>query len=607
MRLEEYWGVGPKTRERLTESLGADAAISAIEDGDVRTLSEAGLPRGRATRILRRASGGEGMDVLATGDARDVYKELLDLIQERAVTRQAADRIRVMTPLVDRAAMSERLDAVAAVRAVWMELSEDERRRVLDAYERYDEAGGGERPAVEAALALLDADVVAASGETVADDSPFGPLAELDRAALSDAADALAGLDDGRVVAGVDEELDELRESLAAVDEMEANALDVIEQLREDGVHDTDGFRDAFLEHVRAEAGVTVDRIRDAMPGDAVDATDFVGTTLRELAGDLREAVSTQEELVASDLRGTIAGAREDVDAAVVAVDDVAFYLSLARFAETYDLTRPEYVEGDRDTVAAVAARNLSLLAADDERVQPITYAVGDHDLGEVDPTAGPGGRDNPTPPDDHRVAVVTGANSGGKTTLLETLCQIVLLAQMGLPVPAERAEVSVFDAVVFHRRHASFNAGVLESTLRSIVPPVSAGERTLMLVDEFEAITEPGSAADLLHGLVTLTVERAALGAFVTHLADDLEPLPDSARTDGIFAEGLSPNLELQVDYQPRFDTVGRSTPEFIVSRLVANADDRSERAAFETLAEAVGHDVVQRTLADARWSPSD
>ncbi|HMB50544.1 MAG TPA: DNA mismatch repair protein, partial [Natronoarchaeum rubrum] len=69
----------------------------------------------------------------------------------------------------------------------------------------------------------------------------------------------------------------------------------------------------------------------------------------------------------------------------------------------------------------------------------------------------------------------------------------------------------------------------------------------------------------------------------------------------------GLSPDLDLLVDYQPRFGTVGRSTPEFIVSRLVAGADDRSERAAFETLAEAVGQDVVQRTLADARWSPSD
>jgi hypothetical protein len=48
----------------------------------------------------------------------------------------------------------------------------------------------------------------------------------------------------------------------------------------------------------------------------------------------------------------------------------------------------------------------------------------------------------------------------------------------------------------------------------------------------------------------------------------------------------------------------VGRSTPEFIVSRLVANAGDRSERSGFETLAEAVGEEAVQRTLSDARWT---
>jgi dsDNA-specific endonuclease/ATPase MutS2 len=201
-------------------------------------------------------------------------------------------------------------------------------------------------------------------------------------------------------------------------------------------------------------------------------------------------------------------------------------------------------------------------------------------------------------------VSVLTGANSGGKTTLLETLCQVQLLAQMGLPVPAAQAEVGIVDVVVFHRRHASFNAGVLESTLRTIVPPLTDDGRTLMLVDEFEAITEPGSAADLLHGLVTLAVDQGALGVFVTHLADDLEPLPDTARVDGIFAEGLDPDLQLEVDYQPRFGTVGRSTPEFIVSRLVADATDRRERAGFETLATAVGEEAVQRTLADARWS---
>ena len=160
------------------------------------------------------------------------------------------------------------------------------------------------------------------------------------------------------------------------------------------------------------------------------------------------------------------------------------------------------------------------------------------------------------------------------------------------------------FDAIVFHRRHASFNAGVLESTLRSIVPPLSGEGRTIMLVDEFEAITEPGSAADLLHGLVTLTVERDALGAFVTHLAEDLRPLPEVARVDGIFAEGLSRDLQLLVDYQPRFGEIGRSTPEFIVSRLVADAGNREERVGFGRLAESLGEAVVQRTLEDARWT---
>ncbi|ERH07836.1 MAG: MutS domain V [Halonotius sp. J07HN4] len=198
---------------------------------------------------------------------------------------------------------------------------------------------------------------------------------------------------------------------------------------------------------------------------------------------------------------------------------------------------------------------------------------------------------------------MLTGANSGGKTTLLETLSQVALLAAMGLPVPADNAEIGQFETIVFHRRHASFNAGVLESTLKSIVPPLTGDGRTLMLVDEFEAITEPGRAADLLNGLVSLTVDQAALGVYVTHLADDLSPLPETARIDGIFAEGLDPDLDLRVDYQPRFGTVGKSTPEFIVSRLVANATDRAERAGFESLAAAVGEEAVQRTLSDVKW----
>jgi hypothetical protein len=576
MRLEEYWGVGPKTREQLESTIGRERAIRAIESADVRALTDSGLSRGRATRILRRATGGAGLETLATGDARSVYKDLLDLAAAHAVTGGAEDRIRVLTPLTDRAAMEARLDAVLAARDAWRELDDDDRERVLDAFETYDAEGESERAAVQAALALR------AVGVT---EGPFAALSDLDPESLDAAADALGAVDGDDVRAGVDDDLDRLRETTTAVERLAANALDVIDDVRGAGARDAAEFRAAFVERVREETDVDPARVREATPADAADPTDFVGEGLRELESDLRADLQEREREVRERLDGAVESAREDVDRAVETVDDAALYLSLARFADAHDMTRPTF--GD-EGVAVRDARNLGLAAADED-VQPVGYALGETDL---DVGAG-----------DERVAVVTGANSGGKTTLLETVCGVVLLAAMGLPVPAAAAEVTTFDEVVFHRRHASFNAGVLESTLRSIVPPLTGGGKALMLVDEFEAITEPGSAADLLHGLVQLTVDRDAVGAFVTHLADDLEPLPDEARVDGIFAEGLSPDLALQVDYQPRFDTVGKSTPEFIVSRLVADAADRTERTGFETLAEAVGDEVVQRTLADARF----
>ncbi|WP_336034996.1 DNA mismatch repair protein [Halobacterium yunchengense] len=581
MRLEEYWGVGPKTADRLESELGVAAAVDAIESADVRALVDAGISRGRATRILRRANGGEGMDALATDDARAVYKDVVATAADYAVTPGAADRIRVLTPLPDRAAMEDRLDDVDAARETWRALGEDARAAVLATFDAHDDATDSTRAAVDTALALRDA---LADADDV---GVFASVATLDRDALEEAADALQYLTDDGVAAGADAKLDRLRGRLEDVERLERDTFDVLEAVRSQGVEGSDEFREAFVQYVATETGVEPRRVRDAAPPDAADAADFVSTTLRALADDVRERVADHEDDVAADLRGELSAAREDVDAAVDAVGDLALDVSLARFAEAFDLARPAFV--DRDALAVENARNLSL-AADGVDVQPVTYAVGDHGLAH--------------PPTGDRVAVLTGANSGGKTTLLETLCQVAVLARMGLPVPADGAEVGPVDAVVFHRRHASFNAGVLEATLNSVVPPLAAGDRTLMLVDEFEAITEPGSAADLLHGLVTLTVDQEALGVFVTHLADDLEPLPETARTDGIFAEGLDRDLDLLVDYQPRFETVGKSTPEFIVSRLVADAGDRAERAGYETLARAVGQQAVQRTLADAKWT---
>ena len=583
MRLEAYWGVGPKTAELLRESIGESTAIDAIERADIRTLADAGVPRGRAVRILRRANGTAGIDMLGTSDTRSVYDELLTLASSYAVAAHAADRIRVMTPLTDRDEIESRLDDVLAAKAVWTDLSEADRERVLDAFDQYDKAGGTDRAAVETALELR---AVGLAGST------FEALGAVDGAALTEAAGALGYIretsDGPTVIEGADDELDGLRDQLDAARDLNNAAFDIIDTVRDGGVGDMQAFQSGVVDHVADETGIRHNTIRSAAPDEAVDAADFVSATLRNLVGDLETDVADREERVIDELRSRIETAEGDVEAAVDAVSEIALSLSLGCFAAEYDLQRPTLVD---DGLAVVDARNLFV----DGEVQPITYGVGTHDCTDTPRVL--------SPPSGDRVTVLTGANSGGKTTLLETLSQVALLTAMGLPVPAEQAAVGQFETIVFHRRHASFNAGVLESTLKSIVPPLTTMGKTLMLVDEFEAITEPGRAADLLNGLVSLTVDQSALGVYVTHLADDLSPLPETARIDGIFAEGLTPDLELRVDYQPRFGTVGKSTPEFIVSRLVANASDRGERTGFESLAAAVGEEAVQRTLSDAEW----
>ena len=578
MRLEQYWGVGPKTAETLRDSLGEEAAIDAIESADVRTLVDAGVPRGRATRVLRRANGKEAMDLFGTRDAREVYDDLLDIAAGYALTEHAADRVRVLTPLTSDERREDRLDDVSEARDAWADLSEADREAVLSAFAEYDEAGGTDRAAVECALALREAGL---RGGT------FAALDGVDEDGLREAADALAALTEDGVAAGADDRLDRLRERAAAARDLADSAFDVVETVRERGARDADAFRSAVVEYVAEETGLTRGRVESAGPEGAVDGADFVGATLRTLADELESEAAERAAEVRAELEADVEAGGADVDAVASAVGTIAFLLSLARFAVAHDLARP--VLGG-DGVAVRNARNLFLSG----EVQPVTYAVGDHDLGIEAPHG-------------NRVAVLTGANSGGKTTLLETVCQVVVLASMGLPVPADAAEVGRFDTVVFHRRHASFNAGVLESTLKSVVPPLVSEGRTLMLVDEFEAITEPGRAADLLNGLVELTVDRGAVGVYVTHLAEDLSPLPEAARVDGIFAEGLTNDLGLLVDYQPRFGVVGKSTPEFIVSRLVANASDRAVRQGFEELASAVGEEAVQRTLSDAEWAPGE
>ncbi|PKP55353.1 MAG: hypothetical protein CVT89_08725, partial [Candidatus Altiarchaeales archaeon HGW-Altiarchaeales-2] len=135
------------------------------------------------------------------------------------------------------------------------------------------------------------------------------------------------------------------------------------------------------------------------------------------------------------------------------------------------------------------------------------------------------------------KIAMLTGANSGGKTTLLKTLLHIQILAQSGLPVCAEYCEFPVFDEIYFLSKHTgTLSAGAFESTLKAIAKILISKNKKLVLMDELEAITEPGAAAKMISAIFEILTENDDFAVIVTHLsAQILKDVSKNIRVDGI------------------------------------------------------------------------
>jgi hypothetical protein len=188
-----------------------------------------------------------------------------------------------------------------------------------------------------------------------------------------------------------------------------------------------------------------------------------------------------------------------------------------------------------------------------------------------------------------HPVALLTGANSGGKTTLLEHVGQLVLMARLGLPVVGEGVVVPWVDELHYVTARRSLDAGAFESFLRTFLPVVHGGRRRLVLADEVEAVTELEAAGRIL-GFVVDRLARdcpGSLAIVVSHMAPQvLRHVSVPVRVDGIEATGLDAEWNLVVDRTPRMGHLARSTPELIVQRLAATAKGPDQRLYSDLLA---------------------
>src|SRR5580700_8204019 len=120
------------------------------------------------------------------------------------------------------------------------------------------------------------------------------------------------------------------------------------------------------------------------------------------------------------------------------------------------------------------------------------------------------------------RQLVITGPNTGGKTVTLKTVALLALMAQSGIPVPADRAEMPVFDSVLadigdyqsIEQNLSTFSAHVTNIDFISR----TATARSLVLLDELGSATDPEEGAALAVAIAGYFLRIGCLAVISTH-----------------------------------------------------------------------------------------
>ncbi|MEA3298349.1 MAG: hypothetical protein U9Q31_02435, partial [Chloroflexota bacterium] len=262
----------------------------------------------------------------------------------------------------------------------------------------------------------------------------------------------------------------------------------------------------------------------------------------------------------------------EAVSTAIKKLFYLDFVLAVSRFSQDFGLTIPEIVEGG---LGVIKGRNLFLVDEElrgGEKVVSVSYSVGNANSGIFGATP-------------HPVAILTGANSGGKTCLVVMLASSVILTELGLPVPAERAEMPLLPLYVYRRKMIK-KTGSCVYSLRALIPIFIREGAKVVLIDELEALTEPGAMGRIMASVLN-NLPNDTLAVMITHLIHELLPHISmrKVRVDGIESEGLDAVGNIIVDRQPMFNHIGSSTPELVITKLLGRVRKEELKTVYEEI----------------------
>ena len=174
------------------------------------------------------------------------------------------------------------------------------------------------------------------------------------------------------------------------------------------------------------------------------------------------------------------------------------------------------------------------------------------------------------------REMIITGPNTGGKTVALKSVGLLALMAQSGIPVPADRAELPIFDAVLadigdyqsIEQNLSTFSAHVTNIDFISR----TATSNSLVLLDELGSATDPEEGAALA---VAIADHFRRLGAMTVISTHHTSLKVYGANTDRVINAAVGfDEATLQPTYELRIGVPGASAGINIARRLGLNAE---------------------------------